>query len=313
MSITFFIPAYNCANTIIEAVASIMETNFEEGDELIITNDCSTDSTAEVLKSLREKYPAVKLLEHKFNKGGAAARNKAIENSKHELLFCLDADNVLAPSSITELKKYLTDNNADVASFQYQHFFSDDKLKPDYIWFLPEGEFNLQDYLNGANTPGQHGNYLFTKQSWLKAKCYPEGCSLDTWAFGLRQAITGAKMMVLKDSFYYHRLSENSYWMRENEAHLWSVSLKASYALFPFFDVIDEFFIQYMLGEGRYTWFYNLKKKPLKLVEKETKKEFYAKLNQKTRDFVYPRPSILSRVVNKLKRSFKVQHSKGKI
>ena len=305
--ISFFIPAYNCSKTIAESVDSIMETNFTVGDELLIVNDCSTDNTADILKDIKVKYPIIILISHSRNKGGAAARNTAVENAKNELLFCLDSDNVLAPSSIAQLKKYLTDNNAGAASFQHQRYFLDDKYKPRYIWSLPEGEIGLPSYLCGENTPGQHGNYLFTKQSWLSAKGYAEGTgALDTWTFGLRQAITGTKMMVLKDTFYYHRLSGDSYWMQDNEAHLWSVSLKATYALFPFFDLIEEGFLDYMLGKGKYTWFYNLKKKPLKLVGEGMKMGFYAKLNQKTRDFVYPKPSILLRAVNKLKRSFMV-------
>src|SRR5882762_8956170 len=146
-NISFFIPAYNCATTITESVDSIMNTNFTTGDELIITNDCSTDNTAEVLKNIVVKYPNVIVMNHARNKGGAAARNTCIENSKNELLFCLDSDNVLAPSSIAGLKKYLIDNNSEVASFQHQHFFLADKHKPEYIWSLPEGEFDLSDYL----------------------------------------------------------------------------------------------------------------------------------------------------------------------
>src|ERR1700731_2316616 len=113
-NISFFIPAYNCSKTIAESVDSIMETNFTDGDELIIVNDCSNDNTLEVLRELKEKYPAIVIIEHSRNKGGAAARNTAVENAKHELLFCLDADNVLVPLSIAPLKKYLIDNKADV-------------------------------------------------------------------------------------------------------------------------------------------------------------------------------------------------------
>ncbi len=302
-NITFFIPAYNCAATVAESVDSILDTNFAPGDELIIVNDCSTDNTAEILKSLAEKHPEIKIITHPRNKGGAAARNTAVENAGHDLLFCLDSDNVLAPSSVAPLKKHLIDSGADVASFQYQHFFLKDKEKPEYIWELPEGEFNVQSYLKRENTPGQHGNYLFTKQSWISAKGYAEGAgALDTWTFGLRQAITGAKTTVLKGTFYYHRLDyENSYWMRDAEANLWSASVKVSHALFPFFDIIDEDFLNYMLGEGRYTWFYNLDKKPLKLVASGSKNEFYKSLDKKTRDIAYPSPGLVARAVRKLK------------
>lgn len=308
-NISFFIPAYNCSKTISESVDSIMESNFEDGDELIIVNDNSTDNTAGVLGMLKEKYPVITIVTHKRNKGGGAARNTAVENASHQLLFCLDADNVLAPASIRPLKSYLTENEADVASFQYQHFFLTDKNTPEYTWSLPSGEIPLSVCLHGENTPGQHGNYLFTKKSWVNAKGYSEGSgALDTWTFGLRQAITGAKMMVLKDTFYYHRLDhKNSYWMRDAESSLWSVSVKATIALFPFIDIIDEKFLKYMLGKGRYSWFHNLKNKPLRLVSEGAKKDFYNKLHKKITDFIYPRPSIWQRAVRKVKRDLKLK------
>lgn len=301
-NITFFIPAYNCSETIAESIDSIMETNFEDGDELIIVNDFSTDNTADVLKTMAVKYPAIKIINHKRNKGGAGSRNTAIENAKHDLLFCLDADNVLKSQSIAPLKKYLIANNADVASFQFQHFFLKDKLTPEYIFTLSEGLFDIQNYLTGKNTPGQHGNYLFTKQSWFNAKGYAEGCTFDTWTFGLKQAISGAKMVILKDTFYYHRLAENSYWMRELETKRWAVSTSSAYALYPFYDIIDEEFLNYMLGKGRYIWFYTLKTKPMTLVKPNSKNEFYRAIQQKIGTITNPTSSFLQRAIKRIKR-----------
>ncbi|WP_377124667.1 glycosyltransferase family 2 protein [Mucilaginibacter antarcticus] len=306
-NVSFFIPAYNCAATIAEAVESIMATNFTAGDELIITNDCSTDNTAEVILALQAKYPAIKIFTHKRNKGGAAARNTSVENSGNDLLFCLDADNVLTANSINPLKEYLLAMQADVASFQYQHFFIEDKLQPNYIWHLPEGLFDTELYYNGGNTPGQHGNYLFTKQSWVNALGYAEGSgALDTYTFGLRQAITGARAVILKDTHYYHRLDhQNSYWMRDAEANLWSVSVKATHALNPFFDRIDEKYLIYMLGSGRYTWFYHRGKKPIKIIAPGAKREFYHQLHLRIQNAIYPKQGIIIRGVNKLKRMLK--------
>jgi len=306
MNISFFIPAYNCAKTVAESVESIIETNFIEGDELIIVNDCATDNTAEVLEEMQKKYPVIHVITHKRNKGGAAARNTAVENANNELLFCLDSDNVLADNSVKQLKAYLLEQDADVASFQNQLFFTKDKSDIHYTWKLPAGVFDNNQYLVGGNTPGQHGNYLFTKASWTKAKGYAEGSgALDTYTFGLRQAITGAKKVVLADTFYYHRLEDNSYWMKDAEANMWSVSLKVMYALFPFFDRIDEDFLDYMLGKGKYYWYYNLKKRPLNLIEQgKSKGEYYQKLHKSVHDFVYPKATIWERIVKKIKRTF---------
>ena len=305
MNISFFIPAYNCAKTITESVVSILETNFQDGDELIIVNDCATDTTAEVLADLKTRYPILQVINHKRNKGGAAARNTAVENATNELVFCLDSDNVLAPNSILPLKDYLLEQRADVASFQHQHFFLNDKLNPEYIWSLPAGNFDNNVYFKGGNMPGQHGNYLFTKASWVKAKGYAEGSgALDTSTFGLRQAITGAKKVVLADSYYNHRLGAESYWLQDAEANIWSVSPKVSYALFPFYDRIDEAFLNYMLGEGKYYWYYNLKKRPIILLEEgKSKEKFYADLHKKTHDFIYPKETIGERILKKIKRT----------
>ena len=78
--ISFIIPAYNCADTIVESVESIFKGNFEDGDEVIIVNDASTDKTSQIINSLQKKYPTIKELSHNINKGSAAAgRNTGID------------------------------------------------------------------------------------------------------------------------------------------------------------------------------------------------------------------------------------------
>ena len=52
--VSFIIPAYNCAGTIRQAVESILDGNYEAGDEIILVDDCSTDSTPRVLKEIQE-------------------------------------------------------------------------------------------------------------------------------------------------------------------------------------------------------------------------------------------------------------------
>ncbi len=98
--ISFIMPCYNWADTVTAAIRSIVETNLEEGDEIIVVDDASTDTTYSILSDLASQYSAIKLCRHHINKGTAAAgRNTGIDHSRHELLFCLDADNILYPNS----------------------------------------------------------------------------------------------------------------------------------------------------------------------------------------------------------------------
>ena len=269
LNISFIMPAYNCATMVEESIKSIMEGNFQDGDELVIVNDYSTDNTESVLNNLKENYPAIKILKHKRNRGGAKARNSAIENTQNQIIFCLDSDNILVPESIQKLKAFLENSGADAASFQELHYFKDNKDKVTHKWIFKQGITTLADYLSGSIVPGASGNYLFTKDSWYRAGGYPEGCWLDTWGFGLRQVATGSKMCIMPNSYYYHRYGYESYWVRE--ARKGKISLTALPVLIPFFDLLSIKDIDYIMSrKGRDVWFTNLEKHPVRLKSGES-------------------------------------------
>jgi len=271
-SISFFIPAYNCAATIEESVNSIMETNFIDGDELIIANDFSTDDTAAVLKRLKEKYPAIIVVDHKRNKGGAATRNTAIENTGNELLFCLDSDNVLEKNSIQSLKEFLIAENADVASFKEIRYFAAVTSVVDEIWTHDSGVFTIEDLLCGKLAPGGSGNYLFTKNSWKNANGYTEDLgALDTWSFGFKQLMENCKMVVMPGSYYFHRRGHESYYIRDAWNKRKSVSLRLIKLIINYIDRIHPDDVNYIFSKkGRFNWFERLERHPIRLIEKAT-------------------------------------------
>ena len=117
-NISFIVPAFNCEKTIIECIESIYNNNFYEGDEVIIINDASIDNTEKIINKLAQKYRSIKILKHNINKGSAAAsRNTGIDNSKNNLLFCLDSDNILEKDSISKLKSALIETKSDCCAF----------------------------------------------------------------------------------------------------------------------------------------------------------------------------------------------------
>lgn len=269
--ISFIIPAFNCQQTLVETVNSIYNGNFTEGDEVIIINDASTDNTFEIAKELQSKLPSIQILEHKINKGtAAAARNTGIENANNEFIFCLDSDNILVPSSVLQLKEYLLEEHADAAAFGEIHFFKDNpdgSRRSIYKTIFKNGVFTLADALCSDYFIGQSGNYLFTKQSWLEAGRYFEPTlinqTLDSWTFTIRQLGTGAKLVKLADSYYLHRNRPDSHWNKEIKKG--NVSLAALSGIMPFLDIIKERDVEYIFGKGRYTWFDNLGKRPILL------------------------------------------------
>jgi len=308
-NISFFIPAYNCFETIAESVDSIMETNFTDGDELIIVNDASTDNTAETLKNLEDKYPGIVIIDHIRNKGGAAARNTAVENAKHELLFCLDSDNVLERNSIKPLKDFLFNQKAEIACFHELRYFSGSTSVIDEIWSFKPDIFSIEDLLSGRLSPGASGNYLFTKNSWIKAKGYTEDLgALDAWAFGFKQLMENCKMVVMPDGYYFHRRGHESYYLRDAWNKRRSVSLRLIKLIINYIDLINADDVNYIFSEkGRYSWFENLEKRPIRLIDKaksepvwtehNIKKSFSSSLNDKVNHYKTRLSQIFSKIL----------------
>jgi glycosyltransferase involved in cell wall biosynthesis len=268
---SFIIPAFNCQQTLVETVDSIYNGNFVEGDEVIIVNDASTDHTVEIAKELQTKYPAIQIFDHKINKGTAAAsRNTGIEYAQNELIFCLDSDNILVSGSLPLLKQFLLEESADAAAFGEIHFFKDNpdgSRRPIYKTIFKSGVFTLADALCSNYFIGQSGNYLFTKQSWLKAGRYFEPTlinqTLDSWTFAIRQLGTGAKLVKLAGTHYLHRNMPDSHWNREIKKG--NVSLAALTGVMPFLDMFLEEDIEYIFGKDKYTWFNDLENRPIRL------------------------------------------------
>lgn len=273
ISISFIIPAYNCAKTISESIESIMNDNFEQGDEIVICNDFSNDETGDLLYALQVKNRELIVINHSRNKGGASARNTAVENSKHQLIFCLDSDNILEPSSIPKLKEFYIQSCADIASFQQLYYFKEDKEIITHKWIFNEGHISLADCLAGGIVPISSGNYLYSKSSWLKAGGYPEYAgALDAWGFGFKQIASGSKMMVMSDSHYFHRYGHESYWVRDSK--IGKISIIALQIIVPYIDLFLEKDIRLMfLKNYRNFWFENLDRKPIRLKDNSTGKK----------------------------------------
>lgn len=266
INISFIVPAFNCAQTVEETIYSIIDDNIEEGDEIIIVDDGSTDNTRDVLERLQNIHPIIRLIHHSRNKGGASARNTAVDNATNPLIFCLDSDNVLIKGTVKKLKAFLIEQNADIAAFERLYFFKTVKSEITHEWIFRSGLITLADALSSEITPISSGNYLYSKSSWYEANGYPLfSRALDAWGFGLRQLGTGHKMVVLENSGYFHRYGHTSYWVREQSGG--DTSKLAFQLLSPFINLLDEESILYLLNQqSRNSWFENLRSRPLRLL-----------------------------------------------
>lgn len=293
-SISYVVPAYNAANTVRESVSSIFNNNFKEGDEVIIVNDASTDTTQNVLVEIAKTfYPHVIIVNNETNKGCPASRNIGISQSKNELIFNLDSDNVLVAHSIEQLRQALIANDADVASFQEYHFFKDNPSRITHKWVCVSGQLLLNDFLSGIFNPGPGGNFLYKKQTWQRIGGYWEyGKGLhEAWGFSLKLLANKAKFWVVPNTFYYHRYSHQSLFVTEDKKQNESIAVTNK-----FIDIILNWLTKESSVHVRNNpnWFNDLAFKPLQLQNQPIG------INGK---LVYT--SKVKNILNKLRNSFK--------
>ena len=97
MKIATVIPSYNAENYIADALTSVLNQT-EQVHEIIVVDDCSTDST----RGVASNFP-VTLLKTKENLGHANARNVALDATDADIIFWLDADDTWEPEHVETL------------------------------------------------------------------------------------------------------------------------------------------------------------------------------------------------------------------
>lgn len=98
-TVTVVISCYNYAHFLPQAVKSCLTQN-EVIVDVIIVDDCSTDSSLAVAKELAAQHPEVTVMAHSQNKGMVETFNDGARAATGEFLVRLDADDLLTPGSL---------------------------------------------------------------------------------------------------------------------------------------------------------------------------------------------------------------------
>lgn len=103
--ISVVIPAYNEAEGIATLLEKIVSLGYHQSYEVIVVDDGSSDSTAEIVK----QFP-VRLLKHHTNKGYGAALKTGIRKAKGQKIIMLDSDGQHNPEYIPQIAALLEEH-----------------------------------------------------------------------------------------------------------------------------------------------------------------------------------------------------------
>jgi glycosyltransferase involved in cell wall biosynthesis len=104
---------YNGEDYLAEAIESVLNQTFKDF-ELIVINDCSTDSTGEILNRFAELDKRVKVHTNEVNLRLPSSLNKAISYAQGKYIARMDADDICLPERLEKQYKFM-ENNPNVA------------------------------------------------------------------------------------------------------------------------------------------------------------------------------------------------------
>lgn len=109
--VSVIIPTYNRGRLILNSVTSVLNQTYKN-IELIVVDDCSTDNTEEILKSINDSR--IKYVKLEKNSGACIARNKGIELSTGKFIAFNDSDDLWITTKLEKQLCFLKNYNADI-------------------------------------------------------------------------------------------------------------------------------------------------------------------------------------------------------
>lgn len=107
--ISIIIPVYNCEKYISDCLKSIVNQKYEN-KEIIIVNDCSTDSTKKICEKFTNTYNYIKLINLENNMGVSNARNIGLKNATGDYIHFIDSDDAIKENLYKSLEENVLQN-----------------------------------------------------------------------------------------------------------------------------------------------------------------------------------------------------------
>lgn len=123
IQLSIIIPAYNVEDYIIDCLDSVVNSiKGFDSYEVILIEDCSSDSTLEVLNNNKINYDKVKILVNEVNLGLSGSRNRGLTEARGRYITFVDSDDMLTKGILSDGMDVLKSTEVDIAEFEFKDF-----------------------------------------------------------------------------------------------------------------------------------------------------------------------------------------------
>lgn len=125
------IPVHNGQRTILRSLRSICGQDYREL-EIVVVDNASTDNTADLVRSVAQTDPRIRLVCLSKNQGAFASFNRSVEESSGEFFLWVAADDAIASDYVSSAVRFLGDHPQLAMSAPRVTVFVDGRHEPVY-------------------------------------------------------------------------------------------------------------------------------------------------------------------------------------
>lgn len=202
--ISVIVPVYNVESYLDACLNSIKQQTYQNL-EIIVVEDCSTDSSSIVLQPhLTDER--VKLIQHAKNSGLSAARNTGIDAATGEYIMFVDSDDIIDLNLVQSCLLAAQESDADVVLLTVKPFQDGEPVQD-----VPE----LNSRINSYKLIAEADYFEYPHFAWLKFMRnelvrnkhlqFPVGQYYEDWPFHWETGFAKSKIVVISDGYYHYR------------------------------------------------------------------------------------------------------------
>jgi len=217
IKLSIIIPVYNVEKYIAQCLDSVYAQDIPESEyEVICVNDCSPDSSREIVLARQHNHTNLILIDHEVNKKQGAARNTGLQVARGKYIWYVDSDDIIKENVLKRLLEIADANELEILHFNGSRFNDEGEVR-DWDASFPHNTEVITgvDYLNidylydTKHTSSCCKIYL---RSFLieKELYFPEGVSQEDNIHALRALLQTSRFMFKAENIYFYRSHENS-------------------------------------------------------------------------------------------------------
>ena len=238
--VSIIMPVFRNKDTLARALDSFLNQDFKEPSELIMGIDDAGDGTFALAKEYSEKYPEkIKMHTEEYRMGQALSRWKAIQDSKGEYIYFMDADDRLRKDCLSTLVKTMRNTDADCVNCSFYQV--DEKKRERAFFSSSSATYTKKEAITAFLWDISFRGFLWTKM-WKRAIIEKRPLLLlsdhkdmfEDVAFCISMLSYCEKVVCIKDPLYYYYKNVPTSAMSVHrtdraERHLWVFALIRNY------------------------------------------------------------------------------------